>query len=125
LAALLAGLLLRLALTLALLASLLTALLTALAALALAALALLPLLTALAALTGTIHVISHRKFSASRWIVGAPPLRTTPAGFGSWFSRANVRISLKFCCGWRPQFRARSFSNRARAQERRKLAWLS
>jgi len=62
----LAGLLLRLALTLALLASLLTALLTALAALALAALALLSLLTlALAALTGTIHVISHGKFSAS------------------------------------------------------------
>ncbi len=72
-ALLLAWFLLWLTLTLALLASLLTALLTALAALALAALALLSLLTlALAALTGTIHVISHGKFSALV-IVGAPP----------------------------------------------------
>jgi hypothetical protein len=79
----LAGLLLGLALALALLASLLTALLTALSALAWAALALLSLLTlALAALTGTIHVISHGKFSA---LVDRGCAPTQNRGGGLWF----------------------------------------
>ena len=88
---LLAGLLLRLALTL--LASLLTALLLAGLLLRLSLLTL-----ALAALTGTIHVISHGKFSALVDRGCAPrsePPRTplVPGKTGQ-----NVRFWLKFCC---------------------------
>ena len=84
------------ALALTLLASLLTALacLTALAW----TLALLSLLTLAALLTGTIHLISHGKFSALVDRGCAPTSEPPRRALVPILAMQNVRIPLKFCC---------------------------